>query len=110
MPNSRITGKDWRNYGLLGLFLLLAYLPLSSFLFALKNDALINNFPNKYFFSAALHAGHLPIWNPYMNFGLPLYADPGFAFWNPITWLFGLIGYNIHWLTVEVLVYIWLGG
>jgi hypothetical protein len=97
-------------YLLLFLFLMLAYLPLSSFLFALKNDALTTNFPNKYFFSASLHAGYLPIWNPYINFGLPLYADPGFAFWNPLTWLFGMIGYSIPMLSVETLFYIWIAG
>ncbi|MFI5153162.1 MAG: hypothetical protein ACHQET_07505 [Chitinophagales bacterium] len=97
-------------YLLLGGFLILAYLPVVSFQFALKNDALTANFPNKYFFSAALRAGHLPLWNPYVNFGLPLYADPGFAFWHPITWLFGLIGYNLYTLAIEVLFYIWLGG
>jgi Bacterial membrane protein YfhO len=98
------------NYLLLLLFLFIAYLPLSSFLFALKNDALTTNFPNKYFFTASLHAGYLPLWNPYVNFGLPLYADPGFAFWNPLTWLFGLIGYSIPMLSVEILLYIWLAG
>ncbi len=102
--------KDLRNYLLLGLFLFIAYLPLSSLSFALKNDALTDNFPNKYFFSAALLSGHLPLWNPYLNFGLPLYADPGFAFWNPLTWLFGWLGYNLYTLSVETLVYIWLGG
>jgi hypothetical protein len=95
---------------LLGVFLYLAYLPLSSFLFAVKNDALTQNFPHKYFFSAALHSGFLPLWNPYVNFGLPLYADPGFAFWQPLTWLFGFIGYSVHMLAIELLVYIWLGG
>src|SRR5215475_909698 len=99
-----------QSYLLVLLFLLVAYLPLSSFLFALKNDALTVNFPNKYFFSASLHSGYLPIWNPYINFGLPLYADPGFAFWNPLTWIFGLIGYSIPMLSVEILVYIWLAG
>ena len=97
-------------YMLLLLVLFIAYLPLSSFLFALKNDALTTNFPNKYFFSASLHAGYIPLWNPYLNFGLPLYADPGFAFWNPLTWVFGLIGYSIPMLTVEILCYIWLAG
>ena len=104
------TRREILNCLLLGLFLYIAYLPLSSFLFALKNDALTENFPNKYFFSAALRSGHLPLWNPYINFGLPLYADPGFAFWHPLTWIFGLIGYNVHTLAIELLVYIWLGG
>ena len=97
-------------YLLLLIFLVIAYLPLCSFLFALKNDALTTNFPQKYFFSAALHNGYLPLWNPYVNFGLPLYADPGFAFWNPITWIFGWIGYTVPMLSVEVLFYIWIGG
>src|SRR5882724_11296837 len=110
MKLTQNTRKDLLNYLLLGIFLVIAYLPVSSFLFALKNDALADNFPNKYFFSASLHAGYLPLWNPYMNFGLPLYADPGFAFWEPITWLFGIVGYNIYTLTIEVLLYIWLSG
>jgi len=110
MPKDKHTGKDWLNYLLLGLFLYIAYLPLSSLLFAVKNDALTENFPPKYFFSAALHSGHLPLWNPYMNFGLPVYADPGFAFWNPLTWLFGAIGYTPRLLSIEILTYIWLAG
>ena len=97
-------------YSLLLLFMLIAYLPLASLLFALKNDALTTNFPNKYFFSASLHSGHLPLWNPYVNFGLPLYADPGFAFWNPLTWVFGYFGYSIAMLSVEILFFIWLAG
>lgn len=92
------------------LFALIAYLPLSSFLFALKNDALTANFPNKYFFSASLHDGLFPVWNPYVNFGLPLYADPGFAFWNPVTWIFGTLGYSVPMLSAEVLFYLWIAG
>jgi hypothetical protein len=110
MTATQNTRKRLIIYCCLFLFLVIAYLPLSSFLFALKNDALTTNFPNKYFFSAALHDGFLPVWNPYINFGLPLYADPGFAFWNPITWIFGLIGYSVPMLSVEILVYIWLAG
>lgn len=89
---------------------LLSYLPLSSFLFALKNDAFLYNFPNKAFFSEALHAGYLPVWNAYLNYGFPLYADPGFAWWQPLTWVFGAIGYDVYTLTLEVLFYIYLSG
>jgi Bacterial membrane protein YfhO len=110
MPVIRFHRKRIYIYFILLLFLVIAYLPLSAFLFALKNDALTANFPNKYFFSAALHSGYIPVWNPYINFGLPLYADPGFAFWNPVTWLFGWIGYSVPMLTVEILFYIWLAG
>lgn len=76
----------------------------------MKNDAFSDNFPNKFFLSEAIHSGMLPLWNPYMNFGFPVYADPGFAFWNPVTWLFAIAGYNAYTLTLEVLLYIYLGG
>jgi hypothetical protein len=52
----------------------------------------------------------LPTWNPYLNFGFPLYADPGFAWWQPITWIFGFIGYNAYTFTLEVLLYIYISG
>ena len=97
-------------YLLLLLVLLIAYLPLSSLHFAMKNDAFSDNFPDKYFLSQALHAGIFPLWNPYMNFGFPIYADPGFAFWNPITWLFAAVGYNAYILTLEVLCYLYIAG
>jgi hypothetical protein len=77
----------------------------------MKNDAFSDNFPNKFFFTESLRSGYLPLWNPYLNFGFPVYADPGFAFWNPTTWFFGaLIGYNAYTLTLEVLSYIYLAG
>lgn len=77
----------------------------------MKNDAFSDNFPNKFFFTHAIQSGFLPLWNPYLNFGFPVYADPGFAFWNPITWFFGgVIGYNAFTLTLEVLLYIYLAG
>jgi hypothetical protein len=102
--------KVLKYYLLLLIVLLIAYLPLSSLHFAMKNDAFSDNFPNKYFLSQSLHAGIIPLWNPYMNFGFPIYADPGFAYWNPVTWLFAAIGYSAYTLTIEVLLYIYLGG
>ncbi|WP_018611412.1 YfhO family protein [Segetibacter koreensis] len=98
-------------YFLLLVILLLAFLPVSTFYFGMKNDAFSDNFPNKYFFTEAIHSGFLPLWNPYLNFGFPIYADPGFAFWNPITWFFGVVvGYNAYTLTIEVLLYIYIAG
>jgi hypothetical protein len=91
--------------------LLVAYLPLSTFYFGMKNDAFSDNFPNKFFFTETISSGFLPLWNPYLNFGFPIYADPGFAFWHPITWLFGVvIKYNAYTLTIEVLLYLYIAG
>lgn len=111
-PRFSFSGKlaSLKPYLWLLAILLLAYLPLSTCYFGMKNDAFSDNFPNKYFLSEALHSAMLPLWNPYMNFGFPVYADVGFAFWNPVTWLFTLIGYNAYTLTVEVLLYIYLAG
>ena len=98
-------------YLFLLVILLLAFLPVSTLHFGMKNDAFSDNFPNKFFFSEAIHSGFLPLWNPYLNFGFPVYADPGFAFWNPVTWFFGaVVGYNAYTLTIEVLLYIYIAG
>lgn len=106
----QIYKKESKYYLLLLIVLLLAYLPISTLHFAMKNDAFSDNFPDKYLLSQALHSGVFALWNPYMNFGFPIYADPGFAFWNPITWFFAAMGYSAYTLTIEVLLYIYLAG
>jgi hypothetical protein len=91
--------------------LLIAYLPASSFLFFLKNDAFNGYFPPKFFMSESLHAGHLPLWNPYINFGIPQYGDMSSGYWSPITWLIAsTVGYNAYSFTIELLLYILLCG
>lgn len=91
--------------------LFLAYLPISSFLFFIKNDAFTNYFPPKFFMSESIHAGYLPLWNPYINFGIPQYGDMNAGYWSPITWLIAsTIGYTAYTLTLETLLYIFIGG
>ena len=68
-------------------------------------------FPPKFFMSESLHAGFLPLWNPYINFGIPQYGDMSGGYWSPVTWLVAAtVGYNAYTLTLEVLLYILLGG
>jgi hypothetical protein len=91
--------------------LFIAYLPVSSFLFFLKNDAFTGYFPPKFFMSESIHAGHLPLWNPYINFGIPQYGDMSSGYWSPITWLIAsTVGYNAYTFTIEVLGYLLIGG
>jgi hypothetical protein len=93
------------------LILFVAYLPISTFLFFIKNDAFNGYFPPKFFMSESLHAGYLPLWNPYINYGIPQYGDMSSGYWNPLTWLIaGTIGYNAYTFTIEVLVYLFIGG
>lgn len=61
--------------------------------------------------SESLHAGYLPLWNPYINYGIPQYGDMSSGYWSPITWLIaGTVGYNAYTFTIEVLAYIFIGG
>ncbi len=91
--------------------LFIAFLPVSSFIFFLKNDAFNGYFPPKFFMSESIHAGYLPLWNPYINFGIPQYADMSGGYWNPITWLIAsTVGYNAYTFTLEALFYILLAG
>lgn len=93
------------------LVVLLAFLPVCSFLFFLKNDAFVGYFPPKFFMSESIHAGHLPLWNPYINYGIPQYGDMSSGFWSPFTWLIAATtGYNAYTLTIELLLYILIGG
>ncbi|MBK8088762.1 MAG: hypothetical protein IPK31_12910 [Chitinophagaceae bacterium] len=61
--------------------------------------------------SESLSAGYMPWWNPYVNFGIPQYADMSSSFWSPVTWIIaGTVGYNIYTITLELLLYILLGA
>ncbi len=61
--------------------------------------------------SESLHAGNLPLWNPYINFGIPQYGDMSSGFWSPLTWLIAAtVGYNAYTFTIELLSYILIGG
>ncbi len=61
--------------------------------------------------SESIHAGYLPLWNPYINFGIPQYGDMSGGYWSPITWLIAsTIGYNAYSFTIELLCYLLIGG
>lgn len=91
------------------LIVLLAYLPVSSFLLAVKNDMFTSYFPLKRFISDALDAGVFPLWNPYLNYGFPVYGDMSLGWWNPGTWLLSCsFGYNPWTFTIELIIYLLL--
>ena len=91
--------------------LILAYFPIVSFLFSLKNDAFTGYFPPKFFMSESIKSGYLPLWNPYINFGIPQYGDMSSGFWSPFTWIIAsTFGYNAYSFTIELLLYILIGG
>ncbi|WP_144887869.1 hypothetical protein [Lacibacter cauensis] len=98
-------------YFIIGIVFLVAFAPVVSCVFALKNDFFLGYFPPKFLLSETLKSGQFPLWNPYISFGLPFYADMNGAYWNPITWIIALTtGYNAYTLTAELLLYVLLGG
>ncbi len=73
---------------------------------SIKNDALSVSYPVFYFFSNELQNGNLPWWHYNMNMGFPLHADPGTPFWNPLWWMFALVGKNIYIYTLFIYLHI----
>jgi len=103
--------KKLNPYVFILIVFVLAFFPIVSFLFAVKNDILTGYLPVKYFISESIASGFFPWWNPYVNFGLPQHADMSSGFWNPVTWVISFTtGYNIYTITIEVLFYILIGG
>ena len=83
----------------LALFVLLLYYPL---LFTNRvlasGDALLYFYPYRDYVAAALRAGQLPFWNPYLFAGAPLLANPQAAVLYPLHW-------PLIWLPVTAQVY-----
>lgn len=93
------------------LIFILAYFPIVSFIAGVKNDILTGYLPVRFFMSESLSAGYIPWWNPYVNFGIPQYADMSCSFWSPITWIIAsTVGYNVYTITIELLFYILMAG
>lgn len=91
------------------LFVVIAYLPVISFQYAVKNDFFTAYFPLKKFLSTSLNAGSFPLWNPFLNYGFPVYGDMSEAWWNPLTWFIAAVpGYNVWTFTLELIAYLFI--
>ncbi len=84
---------------LLALFVALLYYPL---LFTNRvlasGDILLYFYPYRDYAAAALRAGHLPLWNPYIFNGVPFLANPQAAVLYPLHW-------PLSWLPVTKQIY-----
>lgn len=66
--------------------------------------------PARYFFSESILNNQFPLWNPYLLYGTPIYADLGSVF-NPEFWIVGnMFGYTNITLQFMYLVYIFIAG
>jgi hypothetical protein len=90
---------------------LLAYWPLTFGIFSVKNDAIHYFLPYRFQISETLRNSEWPFWNPYIYLGYPVQGDMQSGAWNPIVWIFSLIGrYDLTLFHYENLLYIFLGG
>lgn len=85
----------------------IAYLPLSFFIFSLKNDSLVQYLPFRYHLSESIQHGYFPFWNPYLYTGFPIHADMQGMTWNPIVLAISSVTrYNMLVLEFEVVIYL----
>lgn len=89
----------------------IAYLPVSAFIFSLKNDSLVQYLPFRYHLSESIQHGYFPFWNPYLYTGFPIHADMQGMTWNPIVLTISLFTrYNMSVLEFEVVIYLVLAA
>ncbi len=65
-------------------------------------DVFSYSYPHSQFIREACRAGYLPYWNPTLNFGEPVLANPNFLFFYPSTLLVVTLpldlGYTLHYV------------
>ena len=90
---------------------IVAYWPVSLFVYSLKNDALNYFLPVRFQVSEAISNGEWPFWSPYFNLGYPLHGDMQSGVWNPFVQILSLFGpYTLKILHFETLLYVFLSG
>lgn len=98
-------------YWLLFWVAIIAYFPVATWLFSLKNDTINLDLPFKFFISECLHEGEPPLWNPYWAMGFPLQSPMIWSIFSPIQFLFcSLFRYDNYILHIELIFYIILAG
>ncbi|MER3471758.1 MAG: hypothetical protein C4330_10660 [Chitinophagaceae bacterium] len=90
---------------------IIAYAPVSSMLYSLKNDIIELEYPIKFFISDSLHNGSSALWFNTWAMGFPLQSIITWSIFSPPGFLFALIpGYNLYALHIEFVFYIFFAG
>ena len=72
-------------------------------------DIMVQNYPFRDFFARHIRAGILPLWDPSVNCGFPLFAEGQAGPLYPFNWLTSLL--PTHWgLSLNILLHLWLAG
>jgi len=94
--------RAYANIAFILFIIAVAFFPVWTFIFSLKNDFFTQYFLQRFFIGQSISNHVFPLWNPYMNYGLPVYNDMNGGFWYPLTWINGLFtGYSAYSFTIE---------
>ncbi|MEP6700843.1 MAG: hypothetical protein ABJA85_05990, partial [Bacteroidota bacterium] len=110
--NRSITLKNRLSpYLVIAIAAILAYLPLSSMLFTLRNDVLAIEYPIQHFMSDSLRNGEFPTWFNTWSMGFPLQSILTWGVYSTPRMLTGfLFESNIYLLQAEFLFFIMASG
>jgi hypothetical protein len=99
----RLTRRDWvalllLGAGLIGMFWKVVFTSAMFF----YRDVYNYTYPSARFIHELCRQGFLPYWNPYLNYGQPVLANPNLLFFYPFTLLIVLLpidaAYTLHFL------------
>jgi hypothetical protein len=78
--------------------------------YGMKWDFVDAFLPSRYFFTESVLNNQFPLWNPYLLYGTPIYADLVSVF-NPEFWIVGnMFGYSNITLQFVFLAYVFIAG
>ncbi|MEO7922340.1 MAG: YfhO family protein [Chitinophagaceae bacterium] len=98
-------------YGAIAIAAILAYLPVSSMLFSLKNDVIGIEYPIQHFISESLRKGEFPGWFNTWSMGFPLQSVLTWGVYSTPRMFTGLLfGSNIYLLQAEFVLFIIASG
>ena len=98
-------------YLVIALAAVVAYLPVSSMLLALKNDVIAIEYPIQHFLSESLRNGESPVWFNTWAMGFPLQSILSWSFFSTPQTIIGLLlGTGVHVLHIEFILYIMASG
>lgn len=73
-------------------------------------DAMVQNVPFRHFFHRALAAGRLPLWEPLINCGFPLFAEGQVGALYPPNWLAAAFLFPAAAVTLTSIGHLWLAA
>jgi hypothetical protein len=111
---SRVSRPDWVVLGLMTLVIVIFFAPLwlkGGWIPAGGGDLIAFMWPNYRFASRMLRSGHLPLWNPHYDSGIPFWADNQMAVAYPFNLIVTILT-DTPYEALEALVifHVWLAG